>query len=50
MGKTPHLHHDHETGEIFGFTHPVCNPHALQDEIDELRKQVKHLELLVSEA
>jgi len=19
------VHHDHETGEIFGYTHPICN-------------------------
>jgi len=21
----PHLHHNHETGEVIGFCHPVCN-------------------------
>jgi hypothetical protein len=36
--KTPHLHHDHETGEIYGFTHPKCNPRALEDEIERLKK------------
>jgi hypothetical protein len=41
QGKTPHLHHDHETGEIYGFTHPQCNPRALEDEIDRLRKLLK---------
>lgn len=25
LGKTPHLHHDHETGELIGFAHPTCN-------------------------
>ena len=39
LGKrtTPHLHHNHKTGEIYGFTHPVCNPQALEREIDKLR-------------
>jgi len=37
IGKTPHLHHNHETGEIYGFTHPVCNPHAMQQEIERLK-------------
>ncbi len=23
--ETPHLHHNHENGEILGFVHPVCN-------------------------
>jgi hypothetical protein len=23
--NSPHLHHDHETGEVFGYAHPVCN-------------------------
>jgi hypothetical protein len=38
FGKTPHLHHNHETGEIYGFTHPVCNPQALEREIERLKK------------
>jgi hypothetical protein len=21
----PHLHHDHRTGEVLGFCHPMCN-------------------------
>jgi hypothetical protein len=37
VGKTPHLHHNHETGEIYGFTHPVCNPQAMEQEIERLR-------------
>lgn len=41
--KTPHLHHDHETGEIYGFTHPVCNPLAMKQEIEQLRKEIKTL-------
>ena len=39
-GKTPHLHHNHETGEIYGFTHSQCNPKAMELEIDRLRKLV----------
>ena len=35
-GKTPHLHHDHETGEPYGFTHSACNPKALQKEVTRL--------------
>lgn len=37
-GKTPHLHHNHETGEIHGFTHSFCNPRALYKEIDRLKR------------
>lgn len=37
IGKTPHLHHNHETGEIYGFTHARCNPHAMEQEIERLR-------------
>jgi len=40
-GKTPHLHHNHETGAIYGFTHPHCNPQALEHRIDELEEQLK---------
>jgi hypothetical protein len=36
-GKTPHLDHDHETGAVNGFSHHVCNPRALKNEIDKLR-------------
>lgn len=43
VGKTPHLDHDHETGVINGFAHPVCNPRALKDEIDKLRVEIKRL-------
>lgn len=35
--QTPHLHHSHSTGEIYGFTHPRCNTQALEDEVDRLR-------------
>jgi hypothetical protein len=41
VGKTPHLHHSHETGEIYGFTHPTCNPQALENEIDRLKKLIR---------
>jgi hypothetical protein len=41
--KTPHLHHDHETGEIYGFTHPACNPRALYNEVIRLRQQIERL-------
>lgn len=43
-GKTPHLHHNHDTGEIYGFTHPHCNPLALEQEIDELKARIHELE------
>lgn len=43
LWKTPHLHHNHETGEPLGFTHPVCNPRAMENEIDRLRAEVKRL-------
>lgn len=49
IAKTPHLHHDHKTGEIFGFTHPKCNPKAMEDEIKELRAEVRELKKLVGE-
>lgn len=41
--KTPHLHHNHETGEVCGFTHPKCNLRALEDEIDRLRAENQKL-------
>lgn len=37
-GKTPHLHHNHATGEIYGFSHARCNPNALEQEIYRLKK------------
>lgn len=39
-GSTPHLHHDHDTGKVFGFTHSICNPRALQKEIVRLKKHL----------
>jgi hypothetical protein len=44
-GKTPHLHHNHTTGEIYGFTHPRCNPNALEQEIERLREIIAKLSL-----
>lgn len=43
FGKTPHLHHNHKTGAPLGFTHPICNPHALENEIDKLRDEIRTL-------
>jgi len=45
MGKntTPHLHHNHITGEVYGFTHPHCNLKALEREVDELRNEIYRL-------
>ncbi len=40
--KTPHLHHSHETGEIYGFTHPRCNLYALENEILRLRNLLQN--------
>ncbi len=42
-GKTPHLDHDHETGEINGFAHPKCNYLALYKDLVKLRKENKEL-------
>ena len=38
--KTPHLHHNHETGEIYGYTHNRCNRNMLEDENKELRDEI----------
>jgi len=43
-GTTPHLHHDHETGEIYGFAHPKCNPRAEAKEIFRLKSEVRKLQ------
>lgn len=37
---TPHLHHNHETGEALGFTHNHCNPRLLELEIDRLKAEL----------
>jgi hypothetical protein len=42
-GQTPHLHHNHDTGKIYGFTHPHCNPLALEHQIDEMRDEITRL-------
>ena len=39
-GKTPHLHHNHETGEIYGFACSRCNT----EELDALRTVIKRLQ------
>ncbi|MFZ0885778.1 MAG: hypothetical protein WAN14_20415 [Candidatus Acidiferrales bacterium] len=41
LGKTPHLHHNHNTGEIYGFTHVECNPQALEQEINRLKNYIR---------
>ncbi len=43
-GTTPHLHHDHITGEIHGFAHPKCNPLALQRHVWALEAKIFQLE------
>jgi hypothetical protein len=43
VGKTPHLHHSHTTGQPLGFTHPHCNPQAMEDEIDRQRDEISSL-------
>jgi hypothetical protein len=43
VGRTPHLHHDHDTGEIYGFTHLRCNSQALENEIERLKAKIKKL-------
>jgi len=39
MGKTPHLHHNHITGELYGFTHAACNVHAKEEAFDRLYEE-----------
>jgi hypothetical protein len=46
-GKTPHLHHNHQTGAIYGFTHHRCNPNALEQEVDRLKERIAELESVV---
>jgi hypothetical protein len=43
LNKTPHLHHDHQTGKPLGFVHPRCNPQAMEDEIDRQRDEIASL-------
>jgi hypothetical protein len=42
-GKTPHLHHDHDTGQPIGFSHHRCNPRALESRVRELETEVAFL-------
>ena len=44
-GKTPNLHHDHDTGKLFGFTHHHCNPRALEDQIERQRAEIERLKI-----
>jgi hypothetical protein len=48
-GKTPHLHHNHETGEIYGFTHPRCHSKAQEHEIDDVRNENNDLRQRIRE-
>ena len=36
IGYTPHLHHNHLTGDVYGFTHPWCNAGWEKDMFDRL--------------
>jgi hypothetical protein len=45
-GTTPHLHHNHESGEILGFTHPNCNPRLLEMNNDELKHELAEVETI----
>lgn len=47
LGKTPHLDHSHSTGEILGFTHAKCNPHALEVRVRQEVVRVRQLEAKV---
>lgn len=42
-GKTPHLHHNHQTGEPLGFTCSRCNPNALEQEVIRQRAEIAQL-------
>lgn len=46
-GRTPHLHHDHATGKIHGFTHFHCNNGALEQEIERLKKKLSRAYLMI---
>ena len=43
MGKTPHLHHNHETGQPIGFAHLRCNVYEMQQEIHRLLEENRQL-------
>jgi hypothetical protein len=42
-GKTPPLHHNNATGEIYGFTHLRCNTEAMEQEIERLKNENRKL-------
>jgi len=44
VGKTPHLHHNHDTGEPYGFSHARCNMRAIEHEIARLRYRLSKYE------
>ena len=47
--KTPHLHHNHTTGKIYGFAHFKCNTRALEIEVEFLREFIKDSGLTLPE-
>lgn len=48
-GETPHLHHDHKTGEILGFSHSICNLGFVQMRIMALREENETLRLILQQ-
>jgi hypothetical protein len=40
-GKTPHLHHDHDTGGPIGFAHVQCNMEELRGIVIRLRRALR---------
>lgn len=42
-GRAPALHHDHDTGEAYGFVHSHCNRRELEVVICKLRAQIREL-------
>jgi hypothetical protein len=44
QSTTPHLHHDHKTGEPLGFAHPRCHTAARSGEIDRLKRENEQLQ------
>jgi hypothetical protein len=49
LGKTPHLHHNHQTGEPLGFTCARCNPNALESEVIRQRMEIAQLRAQLSQ-
>lgn len=43
LNVTPHLHHNHGTGRIIGFAHPVCNWTNLKRRVLELEAENQNL-------